>query len=177
MWFVILIFLAFAIVTSAAWAGLLAAPWVPTWSKDFPRIQNLAALQADDTVFELGAGEGRVLRLFAQTPAKRIVGFELSLLPWCIAWLRTRTFAGRVEVLAKDFFRADFSFANVIFCFLTPPAMAKLKKKFATECKPGTRIVSYAFAIPGWEPELVDKPNEKAMAIYRYTIGPHTLTS
>ncbi len=161
----------FILIASAAWAGFRAAPWVPTWGKDFDRVVRLADLHQGEVVYELGAGEGRLLLQFARTPAAKVVGFEISLVPYAIAWLRVRALRPRVSVRFKDFFKMDFREANVIFCFLTPPAMRKLQAKFTAECKPGTKIISYAFTIPGWTPEVMDKPRPNAMAIYRYTIG------
>jgi tRNA A58 N-methylase Trm61 len=161
----------FILMVSAGYAGFRAAPWVPTWGKDFERIVRLAGLKTGETVYELGAGEGRLLLQFAKTPAANVTGFEISLVPYAIAWLRVLRIRPRVSVLFKDFFTADFGAANVIFCFLTPPAMRKLKQKFEAECAPGTRIISYSFSIPGWTPQVMDKPKPNAMAIYRYVVG------
>lgn len=167
----IVVVILFILIASAAWAGFKAAPWVPTWGKDFARVLQLANLAAGEVAYELGAGEGRLLLQFAQTPAARIVGFEISLVPFAIAWARVRHLRPRVTVRFQDFFKANFGEADVIFCFLTPPAMRKLQAKFAAECRPGTRIISYAFSIPGWVPERMDKPRPNAMAMYRYVVG------
>ncbi|MEK7631299.1 MAG: class I SAM-dependent methyltransferase [Patescibacteria group bacterium] len=172
MWLTLTILVIFIVIASAAWAGFHGAPWVPTWAKDFNRVRGLAALQATDTVYELGAGEGRLLKVFAATSARTIVGFELSFLPFLIAKVRFWNQRPRVQVKCQDFFHVDFHPATVIFCFLTPPAMRKLKEKFEAECRPGTRIISYAFSIPGWTPEVTDKPAPSAMTIYRYVVPP-----
>lgn len=161
----------FILIASAAYAGFRAAPWVPTWGKDFDRVVRLADLKAGEVVYELGAGEGRLLLQFYRTPAAKIIGFEISLVPYAITWLRVRRMRPRVNIRFKDFFKTNFREANVIFCFLTPPAMRKLQPKFAAECRPGTRIISYAFSIPGWTPQVMDKPRPNAMAIYRYVVG------
>ncbi len=170
IWSIIGVLVLVAII-SAAWAGLRAAPWVPTWAKDFARIRELAQVQSGDTILELGAGEGRVLRAFVETPAQTIIGYEISYIPFLIATLRLRKYRPRVRVLCKDFFHASFTDASVIFCFLTPPAMRKLKVKCEAECRPGTRILSYAFSVPGWKADRVDKPTPNAMTIYRYVVG------
>ncbi len=162
----------FIIMASAAWAGFKAAPWVPTWARDYARILQVASVREGDVVYELGAGEGRLLLQFARSPASRIVGFEISILPYAIAWLRTRALRPRVTVRMADFFKTDFQHASVIFCFLTPPAMRKLKEKCSRECRPGTRIISYTFSIPGWTPEVMDKPTPTAVPVYRYIIPP-----
>lgn len=95
----------FILIASAAYAGFRAAPWVPTWGKDFDRVVRLADLKSGEIVYELGAGEGRLLLQFAHTPAAEITGFEISLVPYAIAWLRVRRLRPRVSVRFKDFSR------------------------------------------------------------------------
>ncbi|MFA6587902.1 MAG: hypothetical protein WCT08_02425 [Patescibacteria group bacterium] len=159
------------IVGSAAWAVFKGAPWVPTWQYDYQRILDFVDLKEDETIFELGAGDARLLPEFAKTKAKSIIGFEISVLPYIFGWFRVRKLKPRVKFKFKDFYKADFSQANVIFCFLTAPAMKKLKIKFEKECQPGTRIVSYTFSIPDWKLEAKDKPTEKSIPIYKYIFG------
>ncbi|RJO59107.1 hypothetical protein C4546_03845 [Candidatus Parcubacteria bacterium] len=170
MWFWLIFIVALFVLGTMAWAGLKAAPWVPTRSADFERILKLAEIKAGQTIFELGAGEGRLLKVFSQTPAAKIIGYEISILPFLIARWRCRKLGHKVELKFKDFFQAPFAKANVIFCFLTPTAMRKLKTKFEAECEPGTQIISYAFSVPGWNADAVDKPGAKDIGIYKYTI-------
>jgi len=165
----IIIFL--IIVGTAAWASFKAAPWVPTWQYDYQRILNLVDLKEGETIFELGAGDGRLLPEFAKTKAKSIIGFEISVLPYIFGWFRVRKLKPRVQFKFEDFYKADFSKADVIFCFLTPPAMKKLKIKFEKECRPGTRIISYTFSILDWPLATKDKPTEKSIPIYKYLSG------
>jgi hypothetical protein len=165
-----LIIIALIIIGTAAWAGFKAAPWIPTWQRDYQRIINLAELKEGETIFELGAGDARLLSEFAKTKAKSIIGFEISVLPYIFGWFRVRKLKPRVQIKFEDFYKADFSQANVIFCFLTPLAMKKLKTKFEKECRPGTRIISYTFSIPDLPITIKDKPTEKSISIYKYII-------
>jgi hypothetical protein len=41
-------------------------------------------------------------------------------------------------------------------------------KKLQKEIKPGARVISYAFEIPGWDPIIVDKPAKDKIAIFVY---------
>lgn len=153
---------------TAAWAGWRAAPFVPTRQRDVERMLRLAEVKPGELVYDLGAGDGRFLLAAARRGA-RAVGFEISILPFLIACLRLalgRATAARIEL--KDFFRQDLSAADVIVCFLTPAAMAKLGPKFSRELKPGARIVSYAFSLPGWTPAVKDKPTPQTMSVYLY---------
>ena len=59
----------------------------------------------------------------------------------------------RVRFLNEDLFEADFSDATVITLYLLPALNVKLLPKMLRELKPGTRIVSHAFAMGDWKPE------------------------
>ncbi len=166
-----LLALAVLIITAgtAAWAGWRAAPYVPTRQRDVDRMLRLAGVKPGELVYDLGAGDGRFLLAAARRGA-RAVGFEISVLPYLIARLRLtvqgQTATARIRL--QDFFHQDLSSADVVVCFLTPAAMAKLAPKFNRELKPGTRVVSYAFSLPGWTPAVKDKPTPQTMSVYLY---------
>ncbi len=157
---------------TAAWAAVSAAPFVPTWRRDVGRMLSLAEVKPDELVLDLGAGDGRYLVAAVKNHQARAIGYEITLLAWLAAWLRLRFSgtAGRAKILYRDFFRQDLSSADVVLCFLTPRAMAKLGPKLKRELKPGTRVLSYAFAIPGWTPVKKDKPEPGRMAVWVYRV-------
>ncbi len=66
---------------------------------------------------------------------------------------RNATAAGvaeRARFVRGDMYRADISKATVLALFLLPQNLEQLKPKFA-RLRPGTRIVSNGYEIPGWE--------------------------
>lgn len=159
------------ILGTLALGGILAAPWVPLWQNDVRRLLTIAGAKPNELVYDLGAGDGRVIITAAKEYGCRARGFEIALLPYLVCRIRI-WLAGvsqHVKLIYANFFTANLGDADIICAFLTPRAMEKLKTKFEKEVKPGCRILSYAFAIPGWEPDIVDKPNEKTTVIYRYT--------
>ncbi len=158
---------------TAAYAGLKAAPWVPVFKRDIERVVRLANVQPGEVVYDLGSGDGRILIALANNSrAELVIGYELSFIPY--VWSKVRLWflgqSGRTEVRYGDFLERPLDRADVVFCFLTPKAMKKLAPKFKQELRPGTRIISYSFLIPGWQPETVDKPHKKSMPIFRYVI-------
>lgn len=172
VWIIVLVFVVVAAVTTA-WAGWRAAPFVPTRSKDVERMLDLAELKDGEVVYDLGAGDGRLLLAATQRQAQvTAVGFELSLLFYLIGWLRILLSPNRQRMRWKfqDFFHHSISEADVVVCFLTPPAMSKLEPKFRQELRPGARIISAVFPMPNWKPDLVDKPTGR-VSVYRYRVG------
>jgi len=160
---------------SAIWAGFRAAPYVPTKTADVRRLLSLAEVKPGERVVDLGAGDGRIVIMAAKEFKAEAIGYEISLLPYLIAKLRISWLGSKVlvRVSFKDFFTVDLNQADVVTCFLTPAAMNKLAGKLRRELKPGARIVSYAFHLPGWEPVIKDKPDDRNFAVWVYRVAEH----
>jgi ribosomal protein L11 methylase PrmA len=133
---------------------------------------EIAEIKPGDILYDLGAGEGRIIIMAAKNFKARAFGFELSPLSLLLAQIKIlfSGTSGQAKLICRNFYNQKLSKADVITCFLRPKPMEKLKGKFKKELKPGTRIVSYAFSIPGWKPEKVVKVNEKTSPIFLYEI-------
>jgi hypothetical protein len=77
-----------------------------------------------------------------------------------------------VEVRRRDFWKANLSEANVIFCYLFPDVMQNLSDKLIVELNPGTVVASCNFALPGWQAVRVVRPgsafHNDPIYIYRF---------
>ena len=60
----------------------LSAPYVPTGRKEIGIMMDLAKIRSGDTVYDIGSGDGRILRAAFEYSPKRLVGFEIS---WMLA--------------------------------------------------------------------------------------------
>jgi len=167
---VIFFILVFLILGTFAYAGLSAAPWVPLWKKDVRRMLTLAKVKPGEMVYDLGAGDGRIIIMASQEFGAQSVGFEMSILPYCLAYIKILLsgLRGKTSLQYRNFFDQNFGQADVICTFLSPKAMEKLKPKFEAEAKPGCRIVSFAFHVPGWQARIIDQPNSKTTSVYLY---------
>jgi len=167
---VLLFVVIFIVLGTLALGGYLAAPWVPLWKPDIRRMLTLAELKPGEALYDLGAGDGRMLIMGAREFGSRGVGYEIAVLPYLIGrviiW--ARGLSGKVRLRYKNFYTAELGNADVVTLFLMPKATAKLKPKFERELKPGCRVVSYSFQIPGWQPTKVDKPNQQLASVYLY---------
>ncbi|MDO8425646.1 MAG: hypothetical protein Q7T01_04005 [bacterium] len=148
-----------------AYAGLRAAPWVPTRTGDVERFVRMARLRPGERFYDIGCGDGRLVSAAAHAGADA-VGFECSLLPYALSWLRP---GARGRVRYRDFWHQPLHDADVIYCWLMPGVYPKLKAKFERECRPGTRIVLYVWPMEGWAPHEVDIA-EGSPKLYAYTL-------
>lgn len=170
---VVLIFVVglLTVLATHAYASVIAAPWVPTRRKDYKRILQALGPLTNESIADLGAGGGGVMRAVARAyPQVHIIGYEISIPAWISAKLLNGIMGlgNRCAVRMKNFYKEDLSRFDAVYCFLTPMAMQKLKGKFSRELKPGAKVVSYAFLIPGWEAEKhKEKPTDVPIFVYR----------
>jgi predicted RNA methylase len=116
-------------------AVLLAGLQLPARTPDIhftPTRQNiadamlrLANVTADDVVYDLGSGDGRIPIMAAQKYGARGIGIELDPrlveLSWRIA--NEGEIANRVKFIVGDLFDADLSAATVVTMYLSPSIM------------------------------------------------------
>lgn len=124
------------------------SPWAPWWRTPAYKAQTiwkLVPLSKKDIVYELGSGDAAVLRVAAQNGAKG-VGIEIDPFRVFIAQLLTLN-SKKITIKRKNFFDVDISRATVVFVYLVPRVLLKLKPKFLKELKPGTKIISYVYKI------------------------------
>ncbi|MBI4434116.1 class I SAM-dependent methyltransferase [Candidatus Uhrbacteria bacterium] len=164
----ILLLLAVIVVGTLAWGGIRGAPWVPTHRGDVPRILALAAPTPGARVADLGCGTGGVLQAFARVGC-RVTGWELALVPWLIAWIRLRRFPGSRAVWG-DFWHNNFREFDIVYLFLFPKAYARLEEQLRRELRPGARVLTAAWPLPGWTPERVDRASGR-ITIYLYRVS------
>ena len=86
-------------------------------------------------VLELGCGWGGLLMAVSEKyPNRRVIGYEMSWVPWLVSWLRLKL-AGRrqVKVLRKNFYKASWPDQSILFCYLSPTLMQQLQDKVEKE--------------------------------------------
>ncbi len=135
-------FIIFLLYMCIAFVG--GAPFVPTKRSSAEAMIRLANLKKGTKVYDLGSGNGKLLRL-AQAKGARAVGFEINPLLVMLSNLRG------ARTRWKNFWNADISDADVVLVYLLPTHMERLKRKLKKEVKKGTLVVSNSFIFPGWK--------------------------
>ncbi|MBI5230208.1 MAG: hypothetical protein HY981_02855 [Candidatus Magasanikbacteria bacterium] len=132
------------------WRG---APFVPSSHKVVADMIALARIQKGEQVYDLGSGDGRILIAAARAGA-HARGWEIH--PMLVWFTRLKAWwsglGALVCVEAKSYWSADWKDADVIMVYLITSRMQEFKEKLMREVRPGTRVASHEFKIPGWEP-------------------------
>jgi protein-L-isoaspartate O-methyltransferase len=120
------------------------------------RMLELAGTKPGDLVVDLGSGDGRIVIAAAQKFGARALGIELDagLVEKSRQAARQANVSHLVNFVQGDVLVADISRASVVTVYLLPALMAQLQSRFIEELAPGTRIVSHAFGMAGWAPDM-----------------------
>lgn len=162
----ILIIISIIVVISIIWTNSRGAPWVPTPMSMVHEMLTMAEVGPDDTIYDLGCGDGRIIVTAARRYGARAVGIELDPLRfvWCQILITVLGLRKRVRIVYGDFFRQDLSPASVVSCYLLSVTNKKLEAKFKSELNPETRVVSNYFIFPNLQ--LVSEDKEEKLYLY-----------
>ena len=172
-----------AAVAAIAVAASAAAPaqtpsrpldvyFTPTRQVVAEAMLDLAGTTADDVVYDLGSGDGRLVILAAQRHGAQAVGYELQ--ATLVALSRQSAVdagvADRVRFVEEDLRTADLSQATVVFLYLSTSLTWELTPKLLRELRPGARIVSHQF-------RLAERPPDRSVTVegenlYLWTVPP-----
>src|SRR5207244_8081759 len=107
-------------------------------------------------VYDLGAGDGRIVIAAAKQYGARGVGIEIdpALVRKATENAAAAGVSDRVRFVSQNLFAADISEATVVTLYLLQSINERLRPKLVRELKPGTRIVSHVFNMgPEWPPQ------------------------
>ena len=133
----------------------IAGPYVPTPWVIVDEMLKLADIRADDVVYDLGSGDGRLVITAAKRYRARGVGIELQpeLVELARAGAKKEDVADRVKFEQGDLFETDIRQASVVMLYLLPQFVTRLVPRFLSELRPGTRIVSHDYPLLPWKPD------------------------
>jgi ubiquinone/menaquinone biosynthesis C-methylase UbiE len=149
-------------------------PFVPTPEVVVRRMLQLANVKKDEVLYDLGCGDGRIVIMAAR---------EFKALPTCIEIrkdlyeqtlrrIKDLGLEDRVRVIYGNFFEADLSNADVVTMYLLTSVNERIKPKLERELRPGTRVISHDFEVPGWKPLIAEDLYEewRSHKVYLYKI-------
>ena|SRR5215216_258410 len=167
VFFILLFFVTLVWILIPALYGL---PPVPTKPERIRKALKLANLQPDEVLYDLGAGDGRVLLIAAHEFGAKAVGIEVGPVQCAVIWLRAVTsgFGNQIQIRWANFYKADLRDADVVFVYATSKEIVKLVPHLEMQLKNGARVISVSADFPEWEPSTFD---ERGL-IFVYEIPP-----
>ncbi len=149
--------------------------FVPTPQDVVEKMLEVAGVKNGDVVADLGCGDGRIVVTAAARYGCRAVGYDLD--PECVrlarAAVRKAGVGKLVRIEREDIFQVDLRGVTVVALYLGPELNARLAPQLA-KMKPGSRVVSHVFAMPGYRPDKViaftSAEDDVAHKIYLWTI-------
>ena len=146
-------------------------PYVPTPPEVVDKMLALAKVGRNDTLYDLGCGDGRIVVTAAKRYGARGTGIDIN--PQRIEEARSNAKAAgvgnKVQFRVGNLFEEDVSPATVVTLYLLPDINLKLRPRLWEQLKVGTRVVSHDFAMgEDWPPERVERIGDKT--VYYWTI-------
>jgi precorrin-6B methylase 2 len=139
--------------------ALYGLPPVPTNRDRIHHALQLAKLQPDEILYDLGAGDGRVLLIAARDFKAQAVGIEIGPIQCILIWFRVMAngLASRIKIHWGNFYQATIKDADVVFVYATSKEVMKLAPHLAAQMRQGSRLVSISADFGEWEPALVEE--------------------
>jgi cyclopropane fatty-acyl-phospholipid synthase-like methyltransferase len=148
-------------------------PFVPTPVEVVDKMLEMAKVQKNDVLYDLGSGDGRVVIRAAKKYGAHGVGIEMdqTLLDKARKSAEAEGVSHLVEFRAEDALKTDLSPATIVTLYMLPWFNEAMKPNFRKYLKPGSRIVAHDFGIEGWKPDKTEnlpEPEKKAGGYVHY---------
>lgn len=155
-------------------SGRLIVPFVATPEVVVQRMLTLAEVRPGESVYDLGAGDGRIISSAVRNFGAKALGVELnpSRHQGIIERLRNERIEDSVNVIRGDFNDVNLAGADVVTLYLLTSVNDLIKPKLEREMKTGSRVVSHDFPIRGWVPIRTETVRDRyhSHEIYLYKI-------
>lgn len=182
--FTLLVLIFVILLIPTAYAGFIGAPYAPTFSPVIEQAFDYIKLGPNDTLIDLGAGDGKVLLAAAQRGAFAL-GYELSPIMWTVILLRT--FGNKkIKIKLCNFYKVSLAKAchakpegrSVVFAFLIPKNMDRVRQYLAKQTLPNSKyLLVYAFPLPEDTKPLYVVKAARCAPLYIYDIKGLTKSS
>ena len=126
--------------------------WVPSPMATVDAMLDLANLNKNDFLIDLGSGDGRIVLAAAKRGIRAHgIEYDSNLVEISKRSAATEGVSNLATFERADIFQTDFSRATVITLFLLPELNVKLSPEIL-KMKPGTRVISNSFTMGNWVP-------------------------
>jgi protein-L-isoaspartate O-methyltransferase len=150
------------------------APYYPTPETIVQKMLQLGGLKADEKMFDLGSGDGRIVIMAAQRFHADATGIEFDDDLWRQSSEKIKSLGLQktARIIHGDILKQDFSSADLVTVYLLPVSNDKIRPLLEKQLKKGARLVAHDFGIAGWtaekEENIEDDGEGRSHTIYLY---------
>ena len=139
--------------------ALYGLPPFPTKPERIRKALKLANLHPNEVLYDLGAGDGRVLLIAAREFGAKAIGIEVGPIQCALIWLRAVAsgYGNQIHIRWENFYKVDLHNADVVFVYATSKEVVKLALHLEKQMRQGARLVSISADFPEWEPSAFDE--------------------
>ena len=134
----------------------LDVPYVPTPQEVVNRMLEIVQPRDGDFVMDLGCGDGRMLVTAAREYG--VPGYGVDINPVrieeAVANAKAANVHDKVKFEVRNLFDTPIKDATVLTMYLLSSVNLKLRPRILDEMRPGSRVVSHAFHMGDWEPDI-----------------------
>eukprot|EP01025_Chloroclados_australasicus_P018465 TRINITY_DN19704_c0_g1_i1.p2 TRINITY_DN19704_c0_g1~~TRINITY_DN19704_c0_g1_i1.p2 ORF type:complete len:187 (+),score=19.00 TRINITY_DN19704_c0_g1_i1:38-562(+) len=145
------------------------APYHATPYPVVHKLLQLAQIQRNDLVMDLGCGDGRVLIESAKKYGTQGIGYELdaSLAEEATKNVLKNNVNHLVQIVCEDARKAPVEKAHVLVCILTESGNSQLLDQIEQRINPQTKVLSFIYPIAKWKPEQTMRHSGIDLYLYK----------
>jgi len=148
------------------------APYVSSPQQIVDKMLEAAQLKPGETLYDLGCGDGRILITAAERYHAKAVGVEISesLVKTVNETIKRKNLMDFVRVIQGNLLKVNLESADVVTIYLETGSNDLLRPNLERDLKPGSRVVSHDFVVPGWKASRVETMDafKRSHVIYVY---------
>ncbi len=147
------------------------SPYIPSKLKEIDTILGQVKIKKNDLVIELGSGDGRFLRNCCKKYSCNGLGYDIN--PFLVFWstyLSKKENIRSIRFIRNDIRSCNIENADLLYMFLLPKLIEKLRHKLETELRTNSIVISQGFPVLGWEAFQFKKIAHKPFPTYFYRI-------
>lgn len=149
---------------------ILDVPFIPTDEKIVNAMLDLAEVNSNDVLYDLGCGDGRIVVAAALERNTHGVGIDVDpmRITEAIEYAQHTGVEYLTHFMEGDLLEADFSQATVVTLYLLDLVNVQLRPRLLDELRPGTRIVSHAFNMGDWKAD--ERESMSSINLYKWIV-------
>lgn len=167
---VVVILIILFLLVSFSLTMLGYTPFLPTTKYAYGKILEHSGIKKGDIVYDIGAGDGRLIHYAEKLYGAKATGFEINPFVYYLARFKQVFFGWKGKIIQANMLKQDLSDADCIVCYMTPEIMTKFQNKFENKLKKGTKILSYVFKVGTMKPFKIIPKDEKTNTLWIYKI-------